>query len=339
MYTLSVITLLTTFISYGLGWYMIIFYTGIQFILGFLLITHGLIYSCYYYHELAHGLVTKNKRIDNALGILLGHLNGSCYFSYYELQSQHLEHHKNKVDVILVPLLSVLYTNQILFNIVKLLEFFYIPAWHLVVSWRAILSPWWKHSKRQDRLYTLFIILTRFTCGICLVICGKSTALIAYCMSYCIMIHISRIADIFGHIYELVSIDTIDTVNTTHKGKKYDMYHTFSIYDISVRYGFLQTMFNSLLFLNFTHHNAHHFSPTVPWYLLHQVNRQLEVLIPEAKFSLSFWSVLYQYHLLRVERLSPNAMAGKPIWDTQHNKMNISQFMGASEASFLVIEV
>lgn len=344
MFPLSIFFLTTTFLSYGFGWYLLILYNEIywskEFLFGFLLLIHSLIYSAYYYHELAHSVVTRNKKLDNILGIIIGWLNGSCYFSYYELQWQHLEHHRNKRDIIMVPRTSMLYTNKKLSSIVWWLEYFYVPAWHLAVGFRAILSPWWKKCRRNYQCYTLSVIFIRALLFTLLMIYEKYHAFTAYTIAYCIMIHVSRIADIFGHLYEVVPVGTPAEPEESKKDKKYDMDHTFSIYDMSPYFSkHWQSICNAVLFLNFSYHNAHHFSPLTPWYLLPEVNTKFDAIIPEKRFSLNFWDILRQYHIYRTDRLDINSTPGEPIWDPTQNKMNLSKFIGEAEASMLVVEV
>lgn len=95
----------------------------------------------------------------------------------------------------------------------------------------------------------------------------------------------------------------------------------------------------NLLFLNFGYHNAHHHKATVPWHSLPNLNSQL--LEGDQKGTISprilpFTQLLENFHKYRVKRIYS---VGHIEFDQVKNQMDISNFFGVLDASFLVLEL
>jgi hypothetical protein len=97
------------------------------------------------------------------------------------------------------------------------------------------------------------------------------------------------------HSYQLVETRNDGPLPGSElRDRDYEYSHTYSN-PISLRFPLL-----NLLTLNFAYHNAHHDRPTVPWYRLPRLHRELYG--DDRSHVLSFCDLLHAYHRHRVAR-------------------------------------
>lgn len=210
-------------------------------------------------------------------------------------------------------------------NLIKTLEWLYIPALEILMHFLVIILPFTKPEWHHKRLRLISIFLVRAPLFV-LMAWISVKAWLLYLLAYCIMLTALRFADAFQHTYD-VFLDSIvsQSGGKINDGKMrdraYEQANTYSNL-ASLRYPWL-----NLLFLNFPYHNAHHEKPIVPWHQLPALHKKLYgdlallPVIPMAK-------LISAYHHHRIARLQSDDY-GVLTNDSAN------AFIGAAGVSFL----
>ena len=259
-----------------------------------LFLAHGMVIAGYLLHECGHNTVFKNNRDNARLGNLLTWICGVPYTTYEDIRYKHFRHHVDNDDVMWFDYEKFLIERPGFLRVVKLLEWFYIPAhcllMHAVTAASAFLIPERSEQKRRT-VRNILIRLTMFA-----VICYLSLkAALLYTIAYLMMMTVLRLMDSLQHDYPYhLNLYTGDV--SPHKGDlEWEQVHTFSPM-ISWRYARL-----NWLVLNFSYHNAHHARPTTPWFRLPALHRELFGDDPTRVIPL--WPQLKMFHRYRVDRI------------------------------------
>jgi fatty acid desaturase len=94
-------------------------------------------------------------------------------------------------------------------------------------------------------------------------------ALLLYFVAVLLQLHVLNFFDAFHHTFELYFVEANESLALDGRDRAYEQSHTYSNL-ISVRWPWL-----NLLMLNFCYHNAHHERPSLGWYRLPALHRQL----------------------------------------------------------------
>jgi fatty acid desaturase len=287
--------------------------------LGFILLTHGLIYSAYLSHELMHASIFNSRRWNMGFGTLMSWLNGGCYWKFQDLTLRHISHHVNRSDFSIYNLADRLQSKpHAIRQIVLVLEWFYFPILSFWIQWLALTDPWRHPERRSDRSRVMIISAIRF-----LLFAALGTwslrALCLYFLSYVGMITVLRWIDAFQHTYEVVPEGT----KLPERDRQYEEVNTFSNL-ISRRYRWL-----NLLVLNAGYHNAHHAIMKCPWHSLPDLDQDL-YQGSEVHY-ISLWQQLVNYHKFRVTRVFSGQ--GEALDET--GCFTPEKFYGAVGVSFL----
>lgn len=269
-------------------------YEGIMSrVFAIVLLSHVKILSAYLVHDCLHGLVLKKTWQNELLGNVLLWISGGCYAKFTSLKRMHLLHHSQKVDSTMFDYRILLARYPMLLKIVKVLEYFYLPA----VEWIVYLYIYTLYPIRNSIILfirvTLFAYYSNFS----------HESILYYLLANNIMINVMRFIDAFQHTYDVILVNDLGQdldVRDVHYEQKY----TFTNIFISDKYSLLARFANAL-FLNVVYHNAHHQKVSSPWYKLPLEHRQLEISRTQV---LPIHTLLIPYHRRRVERImSKNA--------------------------------
>jgi fatty acid desaturase len=234
-----------------------------------------------------------------------------------------MRHHVDRADVISLDTKALLQSSPaILRRMVLALEWAYLPAVELLMHAYVIARPFIDPQRHADRSRVLVILLAR---GSAFAALGwfAPRALLLYAIAYLIMISVLRFADAFQHTYDAYAIPDSDPVPADKlRDKPYEQANTYSNL-ASLRWPWL-----NLLLLNFPFHNAHHDKPSVPWYRLPALHRELygaqpAQVIPMAKLLLPF-------HRHRVKRVLADDYG-----EVDADSGQTAGFVGAVSVSFL----
>ena len=313
-------------IGYLLGVLMLFSNHWLMNFAGVSLTAQTLIISAYLLHEFSHWSIFKMPETNRNWGILMGWINGSCYSTFEEVRSKHMHHHVDRADVLTFNIQHLMYDMPKWANkIIKILEWFYIPALEILMHFLVIILPFVKPEMQHKRPRLAMILLLRMSLFTLMAVVSVKAWLL-YLLAYGIMLTALRFADAFQHTYDVfLESDLAQSGGKISDGKlrdrSYEQKNTFSNL-ASLRYPWL-----NLLFLNFPYHNAHHEKPIMPWNQLPQLHaelfgdaKQLPV-IPMRK-------LLFAYHQHRVKRLQSDDYGV-----ITNNSANA--FIGAAGVSFL----
>jgi fatty acid desaturase len=263
------------------------------------------------------------------LGTALNWLTGGCYGTYEDLRANHMRHHVDNADVVILDYRGYLAGRPVQRKIVEVLEWLYIPATELLMHSALILAPFIFKEKRGQQSRVIRIILVRFSL-LATVFVYSPLVYLCYLLARWISLTVLRFMDALQHNYGIIlASDGLD-LQRRRGDRRYEQSHTFSN-AISTRYPWL-----NLVTLNFGYHNAHHAKPTVPWHELPKLHetlygskagREKDPVIPFAK-------QLSSFHKGRVARIF-----GDPT-ETNGNRfaenLNNGRAVGVSGVSFLI---
>ena len=295
-------------------------------IAGVLLVSESMIISAYLLHEFAHWSIFKNSQTNQRWGVIMSWINGSCYSTFQEIRDKHMHHHVDRADVLTFNVQYLMRDMPVLArNIIKVLEWFYIPALEILMHLLVIILPFVQPEWHYKRFRLLLILLVRAPLLI-LMAWISIKAWLLYLLAYCIMLTALRFADAFQHTYDVfLESEIAKNGGKVNDGKlrdrAYEQANTFSNLT-SIKYPWL-----NLLFLNFAYHNAHHEKPIVPWHELPVFHKKLfgdSVALPVVPMS----RLLSAYHRHRVTRLQSDN------YGVLTNE-SADAFIGAAGVSFL----
>lgn len=313
-------------VGYALGVYMLFSNHWLVNIAGVLLTAQSLIISAYLLHDFSHWSIFKTPELNRSWGMFMSWINGSCYSTFEEIRSKHMHHHVDRADVLTFNVQHLMRDMpSFARNIIKSLEWAYIPALEILMHFLVIILPFIKpewHYKRPRLLAILLIRVPIFA----LMAWWSIKAWLLYLLAYGIMLTALRFADAFQHTYDVFLEADLAQAGGKIKDEKlrdraYEQANTFSNLT-SLKYPWL-----NLIFLNFPYHNAHHEKPVAPWYQLPQLHKQLfgdSPLLPVISMS----KLLLAYHRHRVKRLQSDDY-GVLTNDSAN------AFIGAAGVSFL----
>ena len=291
-----------TFLGYFFGIFMLLQESIFWNIGGVLLVSHTLIYSAFFIHELMHTNVFRSRRLNSKFVVLLSWLNGACYARAADLRHKHIRHHLDRADVITFDFKKFLRDRPNVQKLVTLLEWAYIPAVEFMMRAYIIVSVFITSSRSVRRVEIILMLITR-VCFLYVLALLSLKAVFLYGLSYLIFIHAMRFIDAYQHTYEAYVIEGYgEAPGIENRDQDYEYRNTYSNL-VSRRYPLL-----NLLTLNFVYHNAHHAKTRAPWYELPELHQKL---YGEENSQVTPMRTLFSnFHRYRVERvMSPDYMA------------------------------
>jgi fatty acid desaturase len=295
-------------------------------IAGVLLTAEALIISAYLLHELAHWSIFKSPKVNQRWGNVMAWLNGSCYSTFKEIRDKHMHHHVDRADVLTFNVQHLMRDMPSgARNLIKALEWTYIPALEILMHFLVMFLPFIKHEWHYKRSRLIIIFIVRVPLFV-LMAWISLKAWLLYLFSYGLMLTALRFADAFQHTYDVfLESEIAKTGGKPNDGKlrdrSYELANTYSNL-VSIEHPWL-----NLLLLNFPYHNAHHEKPIVPWHALPTLHKNLfgdSTKLPVIPMS----KLIYAYHFHRVTRLQ-----------SEHYGMitneSANAFIGAAGVSFL----
>jgi omega-6 fatty acid desaturase (delta-12 desaturase) len=259
-----------------------------------LLLAHGMIIAAYMIHECGHNMVFNHSRHNAYLGRAMSWFCGAAYGTYEDMRYKHFRHHVDNDDVVWFDYDRFFETHPTITNIVRVLEWFYIPAHDLIMHGVMIFTSFIIPQRRDQRVRNVAVILIRGGIYTALVIYFPKVAIL-YAVAYLIMMQVLRFMDSVQHDYPY-NLTLFEYVKPPHKGDAaWEQEHTFSN-PISLRFPRL-----NWLVLNFGYHNAHHADMNLPFYRLPALHEELTGNDPARV--IPFVAQLKLFHRNRVSRI------------------------------------
>lgn len=292
-----------------------------------LLLAHAMTIAAYMIHECGHNLVFRRHGDNATLGRLMSWLCGAAYGTYEDMRYKHFRHHVDNDDIVWFAYDDFFERHPRLTQVIRVLEWFYIPAHDLLMHGVMVLTSFVIPERRNQRVRNVAVIVVRGGLFLALAVLFPRVAFL-YVIAYLIMMHILRFMDSIQHDYPYTTT-LFEASSSPRRGdKNWEQEHTFS--------NTLSTRFPRLnwLTLNFGYHNAHHEDMNLPFYRLPELHAKLSAGDPN--FVIPFIAQAKLYHRNRVSRIynpqPENYPQGKEYLRTAQSG---SGPIGGNAASFL----
>jgi fatty acid desaturase len=232
-------------------------------------------------------------------GETMNFIAGSAYASFERIRHMHIRHHLDRADLTCFDFQGLLRRRAGVRRTLQVLEWAYVPATEVLMHWQVIGRPFSAASQRRHLPRVAAMLVVRL---------GLLTLLGLWSLKALLLY--------------LVAAD--EPVPMAGRDRRYEHAHTYSNV-ISRRLPWL-----NLLVLNFGYHNAHHHRPSMPWYRLRALHRDLYG--EEAGGMLPLAQLLRTWHRNRVRRvLADDYGAPSP------GPGGADDFVGAHGVSFLTV--
>jgi fatty acid desaturase len=290
---------------------------------GVLLCTHAMILAAYLIHEAAHQTLFAVGRANAVAGEAMNFIAGSTYASFERIRHMHIRHHLDRADLSCFDFKGLLLRRPGVRRTLQVLEWAYVPATEVLMHWQVIGRPFAAASQRRHLPRVAAMLVVRL--GL-LTLLGlwSLKALFLYLVAAALLLHVLNFFDAFHHTFEQYFVAADEPVPMAARDRRYEHTHTYSNV-ISRRLPWL-----NLLILNFGYHNAHHHRPSMPWYRLRALHRDLYG--EEGGGMLPLAQLLRTWHCNRVRRVLADEY-GAP----SPGPGGADDFVGAHGVSFLTV--
>jgi fatty acid desaturase len=308
------------------GWLLSFYLMGTGSVLlnlaGVLLCAHTMVLAAYLLHDAAHQSLFAPRAANQAVGEWLGFVATSSYASFERIRHMHIRHHTDRADLACFNFKRLLERNPSLRRLLEAAEWACLPAMEALMHLQVILRPLLVRSQRRYLPRVLGMLVLRGLLLACLA-AWSAKAVLLYAVAFALFLRVLDLFDAFHHSFEqhFVAADEAIPRGRTHA---YEQANTYSNL-VSARWPWL-----NLLTLNFGYHNAHHERPSVPWYRLPALHRQLYGAQAPGLMRVS--SLLRTWHVNRVRRVG-----GDKYGAASAAPMRADGFIGAHGVSFLTV--
>jgi fatty acid desaturase len=290
---------------------------------GVLLCAHAMVLAAYLIHEAAHQTLFAARWANAAAGEAMNFIAGSAYASFERIRHMHIRHHVDRADLTCFDFKGLMRRRPAVRRVLQTLEWAYIPATEILMHWQVIGRPFVVASQRPHLPRVAAMLIVRV--GLLTLLGWWSLrALLLYALAAVAFLHVLNFFDAFHHTFPQYFVAADEPVPMTGRDRHYEHANTYSNV-ISRRHPWL-----NLLTLNFGYHNAHHHRPSMPWYRLPALHRDLYG--EQDRGLLPVVELLRTWHRNRVRRVlsddygSPAAGPG-----------GADHFVGAHGVSFLTV--
>lgn len=295
------------------------------------LLAYVKILSFLVHHELAHGNIFKSRQMNQTWGRIIDVVNGAQYWSFEELQRQHIEHHKDKVDYVSFDAPELMnWLPSPIEKLLVVLEYFYFPALAYITHWRSVTAVYWHPERRNMRERTTLVLLFR-SAFYALMGWINPIGLLLYFLSHNLFINSYRVLDCFSHTFEELPVGSEAPKGLT---AAYEQNRTVSLMATRSR----KSLFN-LLFLNFGYHGAHHIDPSGPWLAYDTIDTMIfKACGAEMPRHVALSDLIVHFHKERMNRIYNEEGMGVPLVDEKGN-LSTRLLFGVLDPSILMLEI
>jgi fatty acid desaturase len=292
-------------------------------ILGVLLCAHTMLLAAYLLHEAAHQTLFISRRANQWVGETVNCIASSGCASFERIRHLHVRHHLDRADLVCFDFKDLMRRHPLLRRTLQAFEWAYIPAVEILMHLQVLVRPIFVASQRRHLPRVLCMLGLRLVL-LALLVSWSLRATLLYGLAVLLELHLLNFFDGFHHTFEQFVVKPAEPVSMAGRDRAYEQQNTYSNL-ISVRYPWLNA-----LILNFGYHNAHHQRPSLPWWRLPALHRELY-----AERSLAVMPVrelLTTWHRNRVRRVFAEdygAVGAGPD--------RAASFVGAHGVSFLTV--
>lgn len=287
-----------TVLGYTIGFYGLFQASWIINALATLLLGHSMTIAAYLLHECGHNIIFRKQSANTRLGRLMSWICGAAYGRYEDMRHKHFRHHVDNDDIAWFGYEEFFRQHPFVLRVTKILEWLYIPAHDLLMHGIMMLTSFVIPQRRNQRVRNVTVIVIRCTIFMFLLVLFPKVALL-YALAYAMMMTVLRFMDGLQHDYGY-NLVLFSNAPAPRRGNfEWEQAHTFSN-PHTLKHGW-----PNWFTLNFGFHNAHHSDPTIPWYRLPALHRELYGDDPSMVIPL--WSQLKIFHKYRIARVMHDA--------------------------------
>jgi fatty acid desaturase len=290
---------------------------------GVLLCAHAMILAAYLIHEAAHQTLFAVAKANAFAGEAMNFVAGASYASFERIRHMHIRHHCDRADLACFDFKALLKRRPSITRILQTLEWAYLPAAELMMHTQVIVRPFFVASQRKHLPRVTAMLAVRLGL-LALLGLWSLKALVLYLLAVLLQLHVLNFFDAFHHTFEQYFVTDDEPVPVAGRDRRYEQLNTYSNV-VSRHHPWL-----NLLTLNFGYHNAHHERPSVPWYRLPALHREVYGANSLAMLPLS--KLLSTWHRNRVRRVQSDDY-GAPT----QGPGGADAFVGAHGVSFLTV--
>lgn len=243
-------------------------HSAVRDILGVLLCVHTMVLAAYLVHEAAHQTVFVSRRGNQWVGEAMTCIASSGCASFERIRHIHIRHHLDRADLVCFDFKDLMRRRPLVRRMLQALEWGYIPAVEIMMHLQVLVRPIFVPVQRRHLPRVLLMLGVRLALLMLLASWSLRAALL-YGLAVLIELQVLNFFDGFHHTFEQLVIKPEEPVSMAGRGRAYELDNTYSNL-ISERWPWLNA-----LTLNFNYHNAHHQRPSLPWWRLPALHREL----------------------------------------------------------------
>jgi fatty acid desaturase len=237
-------------------------------ILGVALCAHTMVLAAYLVHEAAHQTLFSSRRANHWVGEAMTCIASSGCASFERIRHLHIRHHLDRADLVCFDFKDLMQRQPQVRRALQALEWAYIPAVEILMHLQVLIRPLFVPGQRRHLPRVLSVLVLRVALLVLLVSWSARAALL-YWLAVLLELHVLNFFDAFHHTFEQFVIEPGEPVSMDGRDRAYEQGNTYSNL-LSDRFSWL-----NFLTLNFGYHNAHHHRPSLPWWRLPALHREL----------------------------------------------------------------
>jgi len=291
---------------------------------GTLLCAHSMVLAAYLIHEAAHQALFASRRANHCTGEALNFIAGSAYASFERILHMHIRHHVDRIDLTCFDFKGLMQRRPAVRRSLQILEWAYVPATELLMHLQVVARPFFVQSQRRHVARVAMMLVLRLALLAWLWSLAPR-AVLCYGLAVLLKLHVLNFFDAFHHTFDQIVVGPGQPAPTEGRDRAYEEANTYSNVISQSR-----PWLNALV-LNFGYHNAHHHRPSVPWWRLPALHRQ--IYGDETAAVMPLRELLVTWHRNRVKRVFA-ADYGAP---RRAGSRRADGFVGAHGVSFLTV--
>jgi fatty acid desaturase len=237
-------------------------------ILGLVLCAHTMVLAAYLVHEAAHQTLFSSRRANHWVGEAMNCIASSGCASFERIRHIHIRHHLDRADLVCFDFKDLVRRRPLVRRTLQAFEWSYLPAVEILMHLQVLARPFFVPALHQHRPRVLWMLGLRLAL-LTLLASWSLRAALLYGLAVLLELHVLNFFDGFHHTFEQFVIKPEESVPMAGRNRDYEQLNTYSNL-VSDRFHWLNT-----LTLNFGYHNAHHQRPSLPWWRLPALHREL----------------------------------------------------------------
>jgi fatty acid desaturase len=237
-------------------------------ILGVLLCAHTMVLAAYLLHEAAHQTLFISRLGNQWVGEVMNCIASSGCASFERIRHLHIRHHLDRADLVCFDFKTLMQQRSRARRILQAFEWAYIPAVEILMHLQVLVRPFFSAARRQY-LPRVLVVLGLRVLLLTLLVTWSLRAALLYGLAVLLELHVLNFFDGFHHTFEQFVVESEEPVSMAGRDRAYEQGNTYSNL-VSARFPWLNA-----LVLNFGYHNAHHHRPSLPWWRLPGLHREL----------------------------------------------------------------